>query len=126
MPVEQYPGNDAAYLIAELNARIRSLENKYSTLTERLLVVNQNMIQEYKKLMGELRKVTQDTKRTKVEMLSTQEIVKDIVKEMRVFAKKEDVKTLEKYLDLINIIELVSEEDLNKKLESFKSEIKNR
>ena len=123
MPPQDYNQTDPAYIIADLNARIRSLENKYNVLTERLLVINQNMIQEYKKLMKELRDTTQDTKKTRMGMLSTQEVVKDVVKEMNIFAKKDEIKVLEKYMDLLNILQLVTDEQLEKRLEKFKIEL---
>ncbi len=116
---------DAAHILADLNARIRSLENKYNTLTERLLVVNQNMIYEYKKLMKELKEIAQTTTKTKIDMATTQETVRDVVKEMSIFAKKDQIKVLEKYMDLLNIMNFVTEEELNKKLEKFKFEAKN-
>ncbi len=124
MPSQDYNQTDPAYIIADLNARIRSLENKYNVLTERLLVINQNMIQEYKKLMKELRDTTQDTKKTRMGMLSTQEVVKDMVKEMNIFAKKDEIKVLEKYMDLLNILQLVTDEQLEKRLEKFKIELR--
>ena len=124
MPSQDYNQTDPAYIIADLNARIRSLENKYNVLTERLLVINQNMIQEYKKLMKELRDTTQDTKKTRMGMLSTQEVVKDVVKEMNIFAKKDEIKVLEKYMDLLNILQLVTDEQLEKRLEKFKIELR--
>ncbi len=114
---------DPAYIIADLNARIRVLENKYNLLTERLLVVNQNMISEYKKLMNELREIKDDGKRAKLSMLNTQEVVKDVVKEMSIFAKKDQLKVLERYLDAINIIKLVTDDELEKRLERFKLEV---
>jgi hypothetical protein len=124
VPSQDYNQTDPAYIIADLNARIRSLENKYNVLTERLLVINQNMIQEYKKLMKELRDTTQDTKKTRMGMLSTQEVVKDVVKEMNIFAKKDEIKVLEKYMDLLNILQLVTDEQLEKRLEKFKIELR--
>tara|TARA_Y100000310_G_scaffold341467_1_gene440665 strand:+ start:1559 stop:1936 length:378 start_codon:yes stop_codon:yes gene_type:complete len=124
VPSQDYNQTDPAYIIADLNARIRSLENKYNVLTERLLVINQNMIQEYKKLMKELRDTTQDTKKTRMGMLSTQEVVKDMVKEMNIFAKKDEIKVLEKYMDLLNILQLVTDEQLEKRLEKFKIELR--
>jgi len=119
----EFSQQDPAYMLADLNARIRALENKYNILTERLLVINQNMIQEYKKLMKEIRDLNQDTKTTKLSMLNTQEVIKDVIKEMSIFAKKDQVKVLEKYMDLINVIKLVSDDELEKRLEKFKLEL---
>ncbi len=123
MPDTEFGQTDPAYIIADLNARIRALENKYNLLTERLLIVNQNMVTEYKKIMAEIREMSQDTKKTKLSMLNTQEVLKDIVKEMSIFAKKDQLKVLEKYLDAINIIKLVTDDELEQRLERFKLEV---
>ncbi len=123
MPEQQFSQNDPSQLILDLNGRIRALENKYNVLTERLLVVNQNMIEEYKQIMKELRNVSNETKQSRIKTEHTQEVVKDVVKEMKIFAKKDQLKVLEKYIDMINILELVTTEQLDKKLERFKSEL---
>ena len=123
VPEQQFSQNDPSQLILDLNGRIRALENKYNVLTERLLVVNQNMIEEYKQIMKELRNVSNETKQSRIKTEHTQEVVKDVVKEMKIFAKKDQLKVLEKYIDMINILELVTTEQLDKKLERFKSEL---
>ena len=81
------------------------------------------MIEEYKKLMGGLRDISLETKKARLGTQNTQEVVKDLVKEMSIFAKKDQIKVLEKYMDMLNIIELVTDEQLEKRLERFKSEI---
>ena len=104
MAMPDYNPTDQSHIVADLNSRVRSLENKYNTLTERLLVINQNMIQEYKKLMEEMRNISKDSKTTRMNIASTQEVVKDVVKELSIFAKKDQIKMLEKYIDMINIL----------------------
>ncbi|MDP3917521.1 MAG: hypothetical protein Q8Q42_04535 [Nanoarchaeota archaeon] len=120
MSEPQFTETDPAYIIADLNARIRALESKYNILTERLLVINQNMIEEYKKLMKEIRTISSETKKTSLGMSNTQDVIKDVVKEMRIFAKKDEVKILEKYIDMLNILKLVTDEQLEIRLEKFK------
>ncbi len=124
MPEPEFQTQDPAYVLAELNGRIRMLEDKYHVLTERLLVVNQNMIMEYKKLMKEMKEMSQDAKKTRMSTASTQDVVQDIVKEMGVFAKKDQVKLLEKYMDLLDILKFVTDDQLEKRLEKFKLEDK--
>ncbi len=124
MPAPQFNQIDPSHIMADLNGRIRALENKYNILTERLLVINQNMIEEYKKLIKEMRDISVETKKARLSTQTTQEVVRDIVKEMSIFAKKDQIKVLEKYIDMINVIQLVTDEQLETRLERFKSEIK--
>ncbi|MBT4576709.1 hypothetical protein HOM13_03530 [Candidatus Woesearchaeota archaeon] len=126
MPAPQFNQVDPSHVIADLNGRIRALENKYNILTERLLVINQNMIEEYKKIITGMRDLSTETKKARLGTQTTQDVVKDIVKEMSIFAKKDQIKVLEKYMDMINVIQLVTDEQLETRLERFKSEIKNK
>src|SRR3989338_3479173 len=87
-------GQEITEVIVDLNNRIRTLENKYNLLGERLLVVNQNMIEEYKRLLREMKIINED------------------LKEMELFAKKEQVRVLEKYIDLINPMRFVTTEEV--------------
>ena len=123
MPAPQFNQVDPSHVIADLNGRIRALENKYNILTERLLVINQNMIEEYKKIITGMRDLSTETKKARLGTQTTQDVVKDIVKEMSIFAKKDQIKVLEKYMDMINVIQLVTDEQLETRLERFKSEI---
>jgi hypothetical protein len=126
VPAPQFNQVDPSHVIADLNGRIRALENKYNILTERLLVINQNMIEEYKKIITGMRDLSTETKKARLGTQTTQDVVKDIVKEMSIFAKKDQIKVLEKYMDMINVIQLVTDEQLETRLERFKSEIKNK
>ena len=126
MPAPQFNQVDPSHVIADLNGRIRALEDKYNILTERLLVINQNMIEEYKKIITGMRDLSTETKKARLGTQTTQDVVKDIVKEMSIFAKKDQIKVLEKYMDMINVIQLVTDEQLETRLERFKSEIKNK
>jgi hypothetical protein len=42
-----------------------------------------------------------------------------MIKEMEIFARKDEIKVLEKYINLWNPIEFITEEELNKKLEEI-------
>ncbi len=112
---------DATYVISELGARVRTLENKYNLLGERLLIVNQNMIEEYKKLIKELRILTQGIHEVKADILTVKETTNTIIREMENFAKKEQLKVLEKYIDLWSPIKFVTDEQLQEALKKRRS-----
>ena len=105
-------GQEITQVIVDLNNRIRTLEGKYALLGERLLTVNQNMIEEYKRLLSELKLVHEDTREVRQELFITQDAIRNIVKEMEHFAKKEQVKVLEKYIDLLNPMRFATTEEV--------------
>ena len=107
-------GQEITQVIVDLNNRVRTLENKYNLLGERLLIVNQNMIEEYKRLLREMKVLNEDLREIKQEMFLTQDTMRNVVKEMELFAKKEQIKVLERYIELLNPMRFVTEEEVEK------------
>ena len=69
---------DLSTILSDLNARVRILESKYNTFGERLLVVNQNMIEEYKHMVSDIRAIDSDVRELQREILRLKESMHDI------------------------------------------------
>ncbi len=110
---------DATYILADLHNRVRSLESKYNLLGERVLMVNQNMIEEYKKTSRDMHLVNDDLRELKQEVALVREAIHEITKELDSFAKKASVKVLEKYINLLSPLHFVTEEQLKKEIEQI-------
>ena len=108
---------DMTYVLADLNNRVRTLESKYNLFGERLLVINQNMIEEYKKLLREMKVINLDMQRVKAEASETRAVIKNVVTEMDLFARKENVRVVEKYLDLLSPMNFVTEQQVERVVE---------
>lgn len=123
---EEYQ-TDLTYVLSDLNTRTRTLEGRYNILGERLLVVNQNMIEEYKKMITELKTQEQDITELKREIENLKDILRQMLKEIDSFAKKENLKVLEKYINLWSPLKFVTENEVNslieKKLEQKKGDV---
>ncbi len=119
MPESTY--QDLNQVLLDIVNRLRSLESKYNLLGERLLVVNQNMINQFKKNNVEIKTADEEVKELKTELFKTREAIKDLTREMQFFATKEDFKVLEKYINLWNPMKFITEKDLEKALESLKA-----
>lgn len=104
---------DLNYILSELNARVRALEGKYSQFGERLLVVNQNMIEEYKKIIKEIKAMESEMRELKATTLNMKESMKDIYKEGALFARKDEMKILEKYINMWDPLKFITEEEVN-------------
>ncbi len=110
---QTYQENPAgADVVIELTNRLRVLESKNSLLNERLLVVNQNMIKEYKKLLKDIRSIETEIREVKNDMQNLKKILKHLTDEAADFAKKEEIKILEKYIKLWNPLNFVTETDV--------------
>ncbi|MBU2590193.1 MAG: hypothetical protein KKA65_00855 [Nanoarchaeota archaeon] len=106
---ESYTGAD---VVIELTNRLRVLESKNSLLNERLLVVNQNMIEEYKKLIKDIRSIESEIRDVKNDMQNIKKILKHLTDEAANFAKKDEIRLLEKYIKLWNPLNFVTETDV--------------
>jgi hypothetical protein len=104
-------------IVMDIGARIRVLENKYRTMNENLLIINQNMIEEYKKTIAEMKAIDSEMKIVKQDVLNTKDAIKKMVKEMEIFARKDELKVLEKYINLWNPVEFITQEDFDKQIE---------
>ncbi|MEK6934768.1 MAG: hypothetical protein AABW46_02720 [Nanoarchaeota archaeon] len=104
-------------VLSDVINRIRTLESKYNLLGERLLIVNQNMIVQHKKIIPEFKAINSDVKEIKSELFKLKEVIKDLTRELEFFATKEDIKVLEKYINIWNPIKFITEDELDKILE---------
>jgi signal transduction protein with GAF and PtsI domain len=103
---------DPYSVLNNINTRLRILEGRYNLTRERMLVVNQNMIDHYKALQGEIKALNEDIKDIKESIESLKVNMRSIIKETQIFARKEDVKVLEKYINMWNPVNFVTQEEV--------------
>ncbi len=104
----------------EIVNRIRVLESKYTQLGERVLVINQNLIKQYKKLAKDIRAGEENIKDVKNDLNNVKNILKHLTEEAADFAKKDSLKILEKYINLWNPLNFVTETDVKRMIEEVK------
>lgn len=104
-------------IILELSNRLRVLESKNSMLGERLLIMNQNMIGEYKNLIKEIKNVNEDVKDLRNDLNNVKNILKRLTEEAADFAKKDNIKILEKYINLWNPLNFTTTNEVKKIIE---------
>ncbi len=93
--------------------RLRTIEGKYNLLRDRMLLINNNMIDQYKKSIVETRTINEDIRDIKSDIFKIKETMKHLLEELELFARKEEVKVLEKYINIWNPIKFVTEDQLN-------------
>ena len=112
--VLQEQTNEAEYFLASAGTRLAILENKYNLLSEKLLIVNQNMITEYKRTISDISTFAKEIRELKSQISSIKETLTVISRELPFFARKEAIKELEKYINLWHPLSFVTEEDVKK------------
>lgn len=115
---------DLQFIINDLSSRLRSLENRYNLITERLLVINKNMIDSYKAISKELKTNSTDIIELRNEMQKLKDTIKDLLRELEYFAKKEDVKVVEKYINLWDPLKFATLQDVEKIVDRKLKEVK--
>src|SRR3989338_6596823 len=103
--------------LLDTGGKVRSLEGRYNLLRDRVLLINNNMVGEYKKVLGEMKLMNDELKDLKKELFNTKETMKHLITELERTARKEDFKLLEKYINLWNPMHFVSEADVLKIVE---------
>lgn len=111
--------NDNAIL--DLNMRIRILEEKQNLIRERILVINQNMVEEYKNLVMEIKTINSDIIELKEEISNMNDMTRHIIKDMEKFARIDSVKVLEKYIKIWDPMKFTTEEDVISIIKSYLS-----
>jgi len=96
----------------DMNARLRSVEGRYNLLHDRVLVINENFVTHVKRTNSGNEGVAEDLKEIKQEVFKIKEALKHLVGEMEMFARRDDVKLLEKYINLWNPLNFVTEKDV--------------
>lgn len=110
MAETQQPNYDS--IISELINRIRVLESKQNLFSEKLLVMNQNMIEEYKKVSAHIKKVSSGINAAQEDIENIKNVVRHLSEEAGKFAIREDVKILEKYINLWDPLKFVTEKEV--------------
>ena len=115
--VENMQMQDPYSMLNELNTRVRILEGKYNLTRERMFVINQNMMDHYKKLNSGIRTIEEDMTEIKQTLEVLKDTIRDVVKELRLLARKDDLKVLEKYINLWSPLNIVTKEEVEEILE---------
>src|SRR3989344_5380162 len=102
--------------LIEITNRIRILENKYTQMRERLFLINQNMIDQYKKIIEETQDINIEVKDLKNDLFSIKEALNHIITEMNSFARKENLMVLEKYINMLDPLSFVTHNQLEEEL----------
>ncbi|MBT7903266.1 hypothetical protein HN587_05365 [Candidatus Woesearchaeota archaeon] len=102
------PKTDYAGEINNLSRRLMTLEERYTNLRKKTQVTDQNMLNNNKKIMTEIGAIHEEMKELKKEMTDLTDKMKIMVRELKDCAKRNEVQSLAKYVDLWNPINFVT------------------
>ncbi len=114
---QQPSGPNVEDVMQELNMigrRLRVLEERYSGFDKRMQNSEQNMISNHRNLNTEIKTTMDDIKEIKKEVYELKDKLRLVIMEMKNFARKEEVKVIEKYVNLWEPVNFVTRNQVEK------------
>ena len=103
--------------LIDVASRVRTVEGQYNMLRDRVLIVNNNMIGQYKKKNSEMNELNKDIKEVKEEIFKLKEAIRHLLSDVEQFARKDQVTVLEKYINLWNPMKFVTQTEVIRLIE---------
>ncbi|MBL7054263.1 hypothetical protein ISS05_00730 [Candidatus Woesearchaeota archaeon] len=97
-----------------LERRLKVLEEAFTNIRKGLQVAEQNMLSKNKTSSTDIKTLTSDINEIRKEMLDMKEKILMIVKDLEGAAKINEVKVLEKYINLWNPVKFVTQNEVER------------
>ena len=97
---------------SSMNRRVKILEERFTNMRNRTQVVEQNMLAKHRNFFTEIKTLSLEMIEIKKEINEIKDRVVMLAKEMEVFARREEVEILRKYIDLWNPVKFVSKNEI--------------
>lgn len=103
--------------------RQKDLESTFDTLTEKFEFLDHNNIENFKKIFNEFKAFKSELRETKADIQKLTQQNQKIVKQLKLTAQVDEVKKLEKYIDLWDPLNFVTRDELKEHQDKFKKEL---
>lgn len=110
--VETEPAPEIYNQINEAMRRIRSLEETNSNVRRKIQLNDQNRLHSTKEINTEIITINEDIKELKKEIIKLNEKITQIGKELQLFAKKNEVKVIQKYMKYWEPLKFVTHDEI--------------
>jgi hypothetical protein len=108
--------------LSNMNSRLRMTEERFSNLREKTTFIEENMISADKKIRDHLHVLTSDIDELRLNLDKVKQDMGLVIKELQNLAKKQDVDTLRKYINLWDPIKFVTAREVTKIIENVVSD----
>ena len=112
---EQPQGTDLSNVTNDINSlsrRLRLIEEGFTNLRRFLQVTEDNIIARNKHYSAELKTINSDITEIRKEIQELRDKLLLVIKELQIVARKDEVKVLEKYINLWNPIKFVTQNEI--------------
>lgn len=105
---------DAARILSSFSTKIKSLEEKQESLREKTLLLGQSFLKQEETLREEVAILKDEIKELRSDLERVKERVENILQEMGNFARKEELKLVEKYMKIWEPLKFVKADEVKK------------
>jgi len=112
---KQQEGPDISGMTSDINTvsrRLRLMEEGFTNLRRFFQVTEENLMARNKHFSAEIRTITSDITEVRKEMQELKDKLLLVIRELQTVARKEEVKVLEKYINLWNPVKFVSQNEV--------------
>jgi len=97
--------------VNQLMSRVRLLEERYDQLSTKIKIVDESSLSRYKEMKEMISDFNADVDELKKLVKELETVVKNIIKELENVAKVQDVKVLERYINLLDPTRYLTKEE---------------
>lgn len=109
-----------------LSRRLRLLEEGFTNLRRFFQVTEENIIAKNKHFSAEIRTLASDIVEVRKEIQELKDKLLIVIRELQTVARKEDVKVLEKYINLWNPVKFVTQNEVEQIIDEILEKNSNR
>jgi type I site-specific restriction endonuclease len=114
-------GGDVVKNVVELRESLKIFDQRLSQLKDTIRMVDQNNIDKYKETKELLQGLSSSVSSNKTQLLELEDAMDRLSKQLEKFAKQQDIKVIEKYLEFIDPSRFLSKEDVIKIVDEYMS-----
>lgn len=100
--------------ISDINTRIRILEEKLDSMSDKLKITESTQVKNFKEVNKKLEEREERLKELEKEVRSVKETIEVILKQMKLFANKKDYKKVEKFVELLDPLQFLTRDEIIK------------
>ncbi|MFH0868655.1 MAG: hypothetical protein V1839_00335 [archaeon] len=106
-------------LVSDLNGRIRLLEERTENLRSHLDMLDASSIEKHKETISEIRNIEDGQRALRADMDMLKDVVERLTRRLDAFASKEEVKVLQRYVELWQPMNFVTRPELKNAVQSI-------
>lgn len=110
---------DVVKNVVELRESMKIFDQRLSQLKDTIRMVDQNNLEKYKEIKDTLQDLMSSESNDKTKLLELEDALDRTQKQLEKFAKLQDVKVIDKYLEFIDPSRFLSKEDVIKIVDEY-------